>query len=169
MSNDVEELLCQINNYENALRIHENVTIENNLQKKPKFNYISLASIEHKGCINDILFDEDEIISHYLGEMNYICSYCGAKHFKSELNQLNKFSSCCHNGKILLPEDKMYPEILLNLFDDDNEESIFYRNNIREYNNAFAFASFGEPFDGSTVQSPFSGSLAGARALPSRG
>ena len=48
----------------------------------------------------------------------------------------------------------MCPAILLNLFDDDNEESQFYRNNIREYNNAFAFASFGVKFDNVKGKSP---------------
>ena len=142
-----EELLSQINSYESALSLSTTQVIEETTSKEIFYNYIPIASIKHKAYINDIIFNENEIIPHYLREMNVICPHCGAKHFNSELNQLNKFSTCCHNGKILLSDNEKYPDSLLDIFDGDNEESAFYRNNLREYNNPFAFASFGAKFD----------------------
>ena len=63
--------------------------------------------------------------------------YCGALRFERE--QLN----CCHNGKVSLPPLQEYPEILRLLFYADNAEGSNFRRNIRNYNSALAFASFG--------------------------
>ncbi|KAF2350597.1 Porphobilinogen deaminase N-terminal, partial [Trinorchestia longiramus] len=74
---------------------------------------------------------------HYTGTMDVRCQFCGASRFQRE--QLN----CCHNGKVLLPPLQGYPENLRLLFDADGAEGSNLRQNIRNYNSAFAFASFG--------------------------
>ena len=74
---------------------------------------------------------------YYIGAMDVRCQYCGALRFERE--QLN----CCHNGKVSLPPLQEYPEILRLLFYADNAEGSNFRRNIRNYNSAFAFASFG--------------------------
>ena len=74
---------------------------------------------------------------YYIGSLDVRCQFCGALRFQRE--QLN----CCHNGKVSLPPLQDYPEDLRLLFDADNAESSNFRHNIRKYNSAFAFASFG--------------------------
>ena len=74
---------------------------------------------------------------YYIGSLDVRCQFCGALRFQRE--QLN----CCHNGKVSLPPLQEYPENLRLLFDADNAESSNFRHNIRKYNSAFAFASFG--------------------------
>ncbi|KAF2356072.1 Helitron helicase-like domain [Trinorchestia longiramus] len=73
---------------------------------------------------------------HYTGAMDVQCKFYGALRFQRE--QLN----CCHNGKVLLPPLQEYPENLRLLFDADGAEGSNFRQNIRNYNSAFAFASF---------------------------
>jgi len=66
--------------------------------------------------------------SYYLGEL---CPYCQSLRFANE--KLN----CCHNGKVSLRPLSDYLDELKQL------QAINFRNNIRNYNSAFAFASFG--------------------------
>ena len=75
--------------------------------------------------------------------MNKLCIYCDAKHFLCEINTEKCFINCCHNEKVLFNNEYLYPEqleqpILRNTKDNKN-----FMNNIRIYNNLFAFASFG--------------------------
>lgn len=81
-------------------------------------------------------FDETSIPKFSIGDMNVKCDFCSALHFKSELVN-GHFNNCCHNGLIKLPEPKVH-EDLKNLFLTDRD----FMNNIRNYNSAFAFASF---------------------------
>ena len=83
------------------------------------------------------LENEHEIPVYYIGRMDVRCRFCGALRFQRE--QLN----CCHNGKVSLPPLQEYPENLRLLFDADNAEGSNFSQNIRKYNSAFAFASFG--------------------------
>ena len=48
---------------------------------------------------------------NYLGEMNYICKYCGAKKFPDKTHFL-----CCHNGKVVLSQPLSFPQDLEVLF-----------------------------------------------------
>ncbi|KAF2355421.1 hypothetical protein FHG87_013825 [Trinorchestia longiramus] len=72
-----------------------------------------------------------------IGLMNVICRFCSAYRFQGEL--LN----CCHNGKVHLPSLQECPLLLRRLLECDNHEARNYRDNIRNYNAAFSFASFG--------------------------
>lgn len=74
----------------------------------------------------------------YLGAMTVECHFCRALRFPGE--KLN----CCHNGKLShLPLLTPCPEELVPLFTQNNQRANSFRNNIRDYNSAFAFASFG--------------------------
>nr|XP_047141146.1 uncharacterized protein LOC105850802 [Hydra vulgaris] len=46
----------------------------------------------------------------YLGEMNHICQYCGAKKFLNETHFL-----CCHSGKVVLAPLSPYPPLMMDL------------------------------------------------------
>ena len=79
----------------------------------------------------------DRPLHFYVGEMNVICRHCQALRFPRE--SLN----CCHNGKVSLPPLQEHPVIFRQFFYGDNREASNFRNKIRRYNSAFAFASFG--------------------------
>ncbi|XP_065215463.1 uncharacterized protein LOC135842058 [Planococcus citri] len=81
---------------------------------------------------------EDNVIKLNIGKLNILCPYCGAKHFKGE-----NFKNCCHNGKIdanVCPDIRV-PDFLKTLITTDNALQKHYLDFIRQYNNAFAFAS----------------------------
>ncbi|KAF2347475.1 hypothetical protein FHG87_021768 [Trinorchestia longiramus] len=73
---------------------------------------------------------------HYTGAMDVRCQFCGALRFQRE--QLNR----CLNGKVSLLPLQEYPENLRLLLDADGAEGSNFRQTIRNYNSAFAFASF---------------------------
>ena len=75
--------------------------------------------------------------------MNKLCIYCDAKHFLCEMNTEKFFINCCHNGKLLFNSEGLYPEQLKQLTVCNTKDSKNFMNNIRIYNNLFAFASFG--------------------------
>ena len=72
-----------------------------------------------------------------IGDMHVPCNHCGALKFRNE-----RFN-CCNNGKVVLTQLQPYPERLKNLIQGENQESVEFRRNIRNYNCAFSFASFG--------------------------
>ena len=75
--------------------------------------------------------------AYYIGKMSTLCEYCGVLRFPQE--SLN----CCHNGKVQLPPLSDYPQVLKDLLLDSSVQAKNYQTNIRKYNSAFAFASFG--------------------------
>ena len=98
------------------------------------------------GRITNVEFDENLINESYLGSMFEICKHCNAKHSSSEYIQDKQFSNCCHKGQVSLPENPPYSYNLEKLSTGLSLDSINFRKNIRSYNNALAFASFGANF-----------------------
>ena len=72
-----------------------------------------------------------------LGPMNKICPHCQAFRFLEESN------NCCHNGKVELPPLADYPSELKEMILGQGESSKHFIRDIRKYNSAMAFASFG--------------------------
>ncbi|KAF2343785.1 hypothetical protein FHG87_025459 [Trinorchestia longiramus] len=68
---------------------------------------------------------------------NVTCRFCSAFKFQGEL--LN----CCHNGEVRLPSSQECPLLLRRLLKCHNHEARNYRDNVRNYNAAFSFASLG--------------------------
>jgi hypothetical protein len=75
--------------------------------------------------------------------MNIMCKFCKTKYFILEMPSDKKFSNCCHKEKIKLVDDVTYPKLLQKLINNNSNESKQFFKNIRTYNNALAFASFG--------------------------
>ena len=73
----------------------------------------------------------------YAGPMDITCTYCAALRFPKE--KMN----CCHSGKVALEPVQPYPHELRQLLTGSNAISRNFHDNIRQYNSAFAFASFG--------------------------
>lgn len=65
------------------------------------------------------------------------CEHCAALRFPNECY------NCCHNGKVDLPPLMPYPEALRRLLMMEDAKSKNFMENIRQYNSAMAFASFG--------------------------
>lgn len=80
---------------------------------------------------------------HYLGLKTTECSKCSALHFEKEKNYRGKFSLCCGDGSIKLTQTREYPDLFKDWLIEANIEGKHFRTNIRKYNSAFAFASFG--------------------------
>jgi len=84
-----------------------------------------------------------------IGAMDVSCSACNAKmwrrenHVGSVQNSAAKFSTCCAQGKVILPPPSDPPDVLKTLFTASTPESSHFRKNIRAYNSSLAFTSLG--------------------------
>lgn len=86
---------------------------------------------------------------HECGLMNLRCMSCFAKHFKFEITggDSDIFTSCCHKGKVRLPElgqVEFFKLLYDGLISNDRltqQLSKNYFENIRQYNSAFAMIS----------------------------
>ena len=94
------------------------------------------------------VFNETTVNGHDVGNMDNICSACGALMFKDEshVGKLSQsatitFSACCGNGNIKLPPLKNPPDLLKNLLTGNTHRDKHFRDNIRAYNSSLAFAS----------------------------
>ena len=82
---------------------------------------------------------------HNLGPMIMNCAFdfCKALHFFAEEDIRNLLHSCCHSGKIKTPPLMPYPDEFKDLLTGTSQASRKFREHIRQYNCANAFASFG--------------------------
>ncbi|KYN10408.1 ATP-dependent DNA helicase PIF1, partial [Trachymyrmex cornetzi] len=80
----------------------------------------------------------------YIGPMNISCIHCNAKHFIAEkvANRGVSFHDCCNHGAIYIKPLPKPPKYMQNLFNGNHTKSNEFFNQIRCYNNSFAFASF---------------------------
>ena len=78
--------------------------------------------------------------------MNLQCPDCKALLFTEELLK-KKISMCCKQGKVKLEELQNPPQPLRSLLTDSDQASRNFRNEIRTYNNCFAFTSLGAQKD----------------------
>lgn len=116
--------------------------------KSLPYRYFYHARNEH--------LDETSIPSVYVGVNDQICQFCDALNFDGERTARGHFNICCSNGKIILPQLNEAPGLIRDLllgnikrFNSNNctNPSEIYNNNIRRFNNAFAFASVGAKFE----------------------
>jgi hypothetical protein len=80
-------------------------------------------------------FEELSVIT---GQMDMICTYCGALKWKEEASGM-----CCDNGKVVLEElcSPIHP--LKELMSETSPRSKHFLENIRKYNSCFQMTSFG--------------------------
>lgn len=82
--------------------------------------------------------------SHTCGSLNIPCQFCNALNFEAEKPSDGKFNTCCHKGKIKLPQRRPFPSYLQNLMTNiDAPDYQNFKQNIRSYNSAISFASMG--------------------------
>lgn len=77
-----------------------------------------------------------------MGDLDNKCTYCNALYFSSEKNTVVCFSLCCSDKKFKLPEICII-DVIKDLFIGNSDMSKNFRQNIRQYNNALSFVSFG--------------------------
>ena len=85
--------------------------------------------------------------------MSYTCSVCHAKLWQEEAHvgngylKLTSYSLCCGRGKVMLPDPPNPPRLFLDLLTNNHEHSRNFVENIRSYNQMFAFTSMGGRVD----------------------
>ncbi|GBN12749.1 hypothetical protein AVEN_246718-1 [Araneus ventricosus] len=75
--------------------------------------------------------------------MSEVCGFCGALYWKNEVNSSKKYTKCCHDGEVHLPNLTEAPDLFKELLCSNSQEAKNYRQHIREYNALLAFASMG--------------------------
>ncbi|GBM60311.1 hypothetical protein AVEN_108099-1 [Araneus ventricosus] len=75
--------------------------------------------------------------------MSEVCEFCDELYRKNEVNSSKKYTKCCHDGKVRLPNLTEAPDLFKELFCSNSQEAKNYRQHIREYNAALTFASMG--------------------------
>jgi hypothetical protein len=96
---------------------------------------------------------------HSLGPMGIVCSQCDALHWKFEKLSASsvrnpKFGTCCLQGQIQLPPLRAPPRYLNDMLCGVALQSKTFRQNIRQYNAAFAFTSLGVKIDHAITNAP---------------
>ena len=81
-------------------------------------------------------YESDKNIS--IGEMNTICTHCGASKWPKEAPGM-----CCSNGKVKLPALQSPPDPLNSLMAGNSTLANAFLRNIRQYNSCFQMTSFG--------------------------
>ena len=97
-------------------------------------------------------FNDKSINEISLGAIEFICPLCGAKFWEREklsssTKNCYKFSLCCGQGKVVLPPLASPPEMLMHLLAAADKRGREFRDKIRAYNSALAFASLGVNLD----------------------
>ena len=90
-------------------------------------------------------FDDANTQSHRGGNLEHFCKQCAAINFEEELTGTPKhFSICCNNGKLKhIPALQQAPDELLLLLTGMGRRTKDVLDNIRYYNGAFSFVSYG--------------------------
>ena len=109
----------------------------NELQAEP---LAVVYDLQEPTMVAEPVQDEPVVVEKfYAGSMDNLCPYCSAQRFKGEMGSFN----CCHSGKVSLPQLTPLPDELHMLFTSNDARSRNFRENIRCYNSAMAFASMG--------------------------
>ena len=81
----------------------------------------------------------DNVQQHFCGNLQLLCTFCGAKHFPGEHPADKLFTTCCQKGKVTLDPIRISP-LLRTLMTGEHEHSQNFMDNIRSINSALAFA-----------------------------
>ena len=142
IDNDGNAIINQfIGDSEWANPIYQNTVDE--LICKPGGQKLNTRKLKVKIFLGLENYNENMVASHYLGKMDETCPKCKALHFKCEKNKNKIFTKCCSSGSTKLDFDFTVPPLIENLLTNKHEKSKQFKENIRKYNNALSFASFG--------------------------
>ena len=92
---------------------------------------------------------------NYLRPMDKVCQHCQAGFWLCEKTGGSKaepiFNRCCSQGDIAIPPLEVMPQLLQQLFDENDGKAKEFRKNIRAYNSLLSFTSCGAKFDESLL------------------
>lgn len=129
------------------MRTRRNVNVNANTPGNDNTNDTEVELLDNFRCaLNEI---PSNFKCYDVGPMNFVCRFCSALHFESEItaNDRDRFTSCCHKGKVdLLPlaQNDFFQALFDGLTSTDQSikrRSQNYFDNIRQYNAAFAMVS----------------------------
>lgn len=113
---------------------------QNYYAKRKKIESVSKPfKIQYRCAVSDTI---SNLSPSNFGTLEIKCGYCNALYFSSEKNSAGFFTLCCCNRKFKLPEISVIDDIK-DLFMGNSDISKNFRQNIRQYNNALSFVSFG--------------------------
>jgi len=101
-------------------------------------NNSSRCMYEGRNAMN---FNESNVPEHYCGSMNSVCMHCGARFFNFERNTTGIYTTCCNEGKFILPSMSKPTELMQELFLGMTQKSKLFLKHPRFYNNHLSFAS----------------------------
>ena len=108
----------------------------------------ALTSLQGHSIRYDLdALDEDAHVpvnsTSFVGTMTYPCVHCGALKFHAELDRGLDTNSCCLNGQLAVLPVLPLPSLRLQQLFFGNSPPVFFREHIRLFNSAMAFASMG--------------------------
>ena len=114
---------------------------------KTSFTFLNIARSMQVTETTDDIIDEFSV-----GRMEYYCLHCNAKFWENEKLSTStkddfKFSLCCGQGKVVIPALPSPPELLMHPLTATDNRGRAFREHIRAYNSALAFASLGVNLD----------------------
>ena len=142
----IEEIISEEEYNNNQIQNYDDYADKNELEYENKGdieNIVELRIFQPKIPKALQKYVEKNIAQHYLGEMNNECLICKALYFKCEMTTKKVFTKCCSAGATTLNFDFTVPELVQNLLTMKHQYSKHFRENIRQYNSALSFASFG--------------------------
>ncbi|GBM06012.1 hypothetical protein AVEN_49401-1 [Araneus ventricosus] len=74
---------------------------------------------------------ETNVSEHDCGMMTEICNFCQALYWRNELNSSKKYTKCCHDGKVRLPNLAETPDLLKELLTNNSLQARNYQQHIR--------------------------------------
>ena len=80
--------------------------------------------------------------THNAGKMEGACSFCNANYLLKERTTTSVFTKCCRGGKVILSDLQIVPEDILQLYTGSTAIAKNFQTYLRQYNNAFAMASW---------------------------
>ena len=114
---------------------------------KTNFTFLNIARSMQVTETSDYIIDEFSV-----GRMEYHCLHYNAKFWENEKLSTStkddfKFSICCVQGKVAIPALPSPSELLMHLLTATDSRGRAFREHIRAYNSALAFASLGVNLD----------------------
>lgn len=134
------ESVIQSNRLLKARRKCVNATSEKTNENEEHFkikkeNWIQFNNIGFSNVTSSV-WENSPLLK--VGTMSVKCPYCAALLFEREPKGL-----CCGNGKVKLESFHEPPKLIRDLLKRRHLDSSHFITNIRSYNNAFSFTSFG--------------------------
>ena len=86
-------------------------------------------------------FADNEINEHYIGPMDCVCRFCGARYWKAEETTAGQYTKCCEKGAIKLPPIQPPPEYVKQLLLGISKDSQLFLNKPIAFNTKVSFAS----------------------------